>query len=218
VASKSAFRSNRVRDVEAGKSFVMHSAELIASLAWKGRSIHAVRLLDRLELENCAQAGHENGDLIVTYNQFVKYGIGRRFLRRAIEEAVELGLLRVTQQGLYRGGARGHPSRYRLTYLKSKVVPSVGARYYVPPTNEWRAVIPNPTRSKSGRMVTTGEPSKFTTGELGKRRNSSNVDGAAKCTPGELLSISRSRGASQVPRQAGLLSKRGRMATDPIPE
>jgi hypothetical protein len=87
----------------------MLSADLIASPAWRARSIHCVRLLDRLELENCAHAGKENGYLIVTYDQFVAYGIGRRFVRRAIEEAVKLGLAKVTRQGLYRGAARRQP-------------------------------------------------------------------------------------------------------------
>jgi hypothetical protein len=117
----------------------MHAAELIASPAWKARSIHCVRLLDRLELENCAHAGKENGYLIVTYDQFVAHGIGRRFVRPAIEEAIELGLLVVPRQGLYRGGARRHPNLYRLTYLKSKFVPVAGAPYFLEPTHEWRA-------------------------------------------------------------------------------
>jgi hypothetical protein len=117
----------------------MHAAELIKSPAWKARSIHCVRLLDRLELENCAHAGKENGYLIVTYDQFVAYGIGRRFVRPAIEEAVKLGLAKVTRQGLYRGAARRQPNLYQLTYLKSKLVPGVGAPYFLEPTHEWRA-------------------------------------------------------------------------------
>ena len=147
----------------------MHSAELIASPAWKARSIHCARLLDRLELEICAHAGHENGYLIVTYDQFVEYGIGRRFVRLAIEEAVELGLAEVTRQGLYRGGSRRQPNLYRLTYLKSKFVPTAGAPYFLEPSHEWRAFKAKAKRRKSSRLVTMGEPSKFTTGELKRR-------------------------------------------------
>jgi len=138
VSRKTSYQAARVRDVEPGKSFVMHSAELIASAAWRARPIHVVRLLDRLEIEHCNHAGLENGYLVVTYDQFVEYGIGRRFLRRAIDEAIELGLLRVPHQGLYRGGAKAEPSHYRLTYLKSKAIATAGAVYYVGPTNDWR--------------------------------------------------------------------------------
>jgi len=140
----------------------MHSAELIASPAWKARSIHVARLLDRLELENCAHAGKENGYLIVTYDQLVAHGIGRRFVRPAIEEASKLGLLKVTRQGLYRGGARRQPNMYQLTYLKTKFVPVAGAPYYVAPSHDWRAFTAKTKPRKSSRMVTMGEPSKFT--------------------------------------------------------
>jgi hypothetical protein len=94
-----------------------------------------VRLLDRIELEHCAHAGRENGYLTVTYQQFVEWGIGRRFIKTAIVEAVRLGLL-VVEPGLYRGGARRQPSRYRLTYLKWKFVPAVGAPYSLEHTHD----------------------------------------------------------------------------------
>ena len=137
-SERASFRPRKVRDVEPGKSFVMHSAELIGSAAWRTRSIHVARLLDRLEVEHCAHAGRENGYLTVTYDQLVEWGIGRRFIKGAIEDAAESGLIEV-YAGLYRGGARRQPSRYRLTYLKSKFVPVAGAPYFVEPTNEWRA-------------------------------------------------------------------------------
>jgi hypothetical protein len=144
---------------------VPHSVELISSLAWRTRSIHVVRLLDRIELEHCAHAGRENGYLTVTYHQFVEWGIGRRFIKTAIDEAVRLGLL-VVQPGLYRGGAKRQPSLYRLTYLKWKFMPVTGAPYYLDPTHDWRHFRQEKRARKSSRMVTTGEPSKVTTGEL----------------------------------------------------
>jgi hypothetical protein len=127
-----------------------------------------VRLLDRIELEHCAHAGRENGYLTVPYNQFVEAGIGRRFIKAAIDEAVRLGLL-IVERGLYRGGARRQPSRYRLTYLKWKFVPAAGAPYYLEPTHDWRHFRPEKKARKSGRMATTGEPPRSTTGELSKR-------------------------------------------------
>jgi hypothetical protein len=129
-----------------------------------------VRLLDRIELEHCAHAGHENGYLTVRYQQFVEWGMGRRFIKAAIDEAVRLGLL-VVEPGLYRGGARRQPSRYRLTYLKWKFVPAVGAPYFLEPTHDWRNFRLEKKARKSSRMVTTGEPSRATTGELNAGRD-----------------------------------------------
>jgi hypothetical protein len=164
MAKRTSFQSSRVNDIPTGP-WVPHSSELIASPSWRARSIHTVRLLDRIELEHCAHAGRENGYLTVTYRQFVDWGIGRRFIKAAIDEAVRLGLL-VVYPGLYRGGARRQPSRYRLTYLKWKFVPAVGAPYYLEPAHDWRQFRPDKKAKKSSRMVTSGEPFKATTGEL----------------------------------------------------
>jgi hypothetical protein len=157
MGNKLSFLRHRISDVSKGQPFVMHPAELIASAAWRARSIHVVRLLDRLELEHMAHAGCENGMLIATYDQLVEYGIGRRFIRRAIEEAGRLGLIEA-KLGLYRGAARTAPSRFRLTYLRSKVIPGDGtAAYYVAPTHEWRRY--GGAAEKSIRLVVEGEPS-----------------------------------------------------------
>ena len=131
-----------------------------------------MRLLDRIELEHCAHAGRENGYLTVTYDQFVEVGIGRRFIKPAIQDAMQLGLLEVYPR-LYRGGARCRPNLYRLTYLRAKFVPAAGAPHYLEPTHDWRHFRPEKKARKSSRMVTTDEPSRITTGEpcwgVGKR-------------------------------------------------
>jgi GNAT superfamily N-acetyltransferase len=167
MPKRSDFRPNKVRDVQPGMARVPHSAALLKSAAWRGRSIHCARLLDRLELEHMAHAGTQNGYLIVTYDQFVEHGIGRRFIRAAIDEAVERGLVVVERHGAYRGGARRQPNLYRLTYLRFRIEPAVGAPYFATPTNDWDQRTP-PKRKKTKRMVTAGEPSRSTTGGLGR--------------------------------------------------
>ena len=166
MAKRASFHPRRVSDIPAGP-WVPHSAELISSPAWRSRSIHLVRLLDRID---CAHAGRENGYLTVTYQQFVQWGIGRRFIKVAIDDAVRLGLL-VVEPGLYRGGARRQPSLYRLTYLKWKFVLAVGAPYFLEPTHDWRNFRPERVDRKSSRMVTRGEPSRATTCELEQSRD-----------------------------------------------
>ena len=74
----------------------------------------------------------------------------RRLIRQTIAELEGTGLLVVE----HRGG-KSDPALYRLTYLRSKCVPAVGAPYYVEPTNDWQKYEPIPSKPKAkpnGRM------------------------------------------------------------------
>ena len=97
-----------------GEPWVWHSHELVCSPAWRLRSIHCVRLIDFLEVEHMHHAGTENGNLIATYDQLEAWGIGRQYIKRAIEEAVFLGLVRHIPGG--RWVNVNFPSRFGLTY------------------------------------------------------------------------------------------------------
>jgi hypothetical protein len=112
------------------------SVELLLSPAWRARSVHCVRLIDCLVAEHCSHAGHENGHLSVTYGQFVRHGLGRRFISDAIVEAEALKLLKV-ERGGKRFQALNHMNRYTLTFYGVKT--NDGRQtYYVEPTNDWR--------------------------------------------------------------------------------
>jgi hypothetical protein len=158
MTKKGSFSPSRAAKAALGThGFVGHTAELLISEAWRGRSIHVMRLLDYFELEHCAHAGKENGFLQATYEQLVRHGIGRRFIRPAIAEAVARGLLKITHQGGYRGAGRLDPSYYQLTYLPWKFVPIAGPPQYLEPTNEWKSYAsspaPKPQRSPNGHDV-----------------------------------------------------------------
>ncbi|WP_420429076.1 hypothetical protein [Kordiimonas sp.] len=111
-----------------------HTAELLASPAWRAQSIHCRKLIDFLELEHCHHSGQENGRLKATYNQLVGYGLSRKRIRGAIEEAEHLGLLVVTTPG-GRRGLTNQASRYRLTYYGT-----VQGHDSSRPTDDWRHV------------------------------------------------------------------------------
>jgi hypothetical protein len=124
------------------------------SAAWRVRSPHLIKLLDRLEVEHMAHAGKENGFLAVSYDQLVEYGIGRRFIKAAIEEGEQLGLLEVTYRGCYMGPLVGRPSTYRITYAYWKFQPAIGSPQYLGPTDEWRAFKgPKPKRRPRRRRA-----------------------------------------------------------------
>jgi len=82
-----------------------------------------------------AHAGLENGRLIVTYLQFIEFGIYRRMVTQSIAEAEERGLIEV----MFRGWRlKDTPNRYRLTYYATGTRIESGAVEWSAPTNEWR--------------------------------------------------------------------------------
>ena len=107
-----------------GEPFVWLTRELLTSDAWKGLSVNGRRLIDFLLIEHMNHAATENGNLLATYKQLVRYGFSRRKIGDAIEEAEELGLIRCQR------GWKRRPSTYRLTFYSD--------RDRSPPTNEWK--------------------------------------------------------------------------------
>jgi hypothetical protein len=132
--------------------FVGHTPELLKSAAWRRRSIHLVRTIDRLEVEHLAHRGKENGFLTVTYDDFTRYGVSRRFIQPALAEGVACGLIKITHHGGYAGNGRSNPSTYQLTYLCWKFIPAVGAPYYLEPTNDWKQ-LPGAKPPRAGTTV-----------------------------------------------------------------
>jgi hypothetical protein len=64
-----------------------------------------------------AHAGTQNGRLIVTYNDFVRYGIRREALPTAIANVAARGLIVVTEKGRRSVGPDRWPTRYALGWL-----------------------------------------------------------------------------------------------------
>jgi len=156
MSKKSSFSPSKAAKAALGShGFIPHTPELLRSHAWRGRSIHAVRVLEYFELEHLAHAGKENGFLRATYQQLTAHGLSRRFIKPAIAENVARGLLKITHQGGYRGAGRLDPSHYQLTYLPWKFMPIAGAPQYLEPTNEWKSYASSrdqiPRRSPNGQ-------------------------------------------------------------------
>jgi hypothetical protein len=93
-------RKNALCGPPAGKPFCWYTPEMLLSPAFRDASINCRRLIAALEFENMNHAGTENGDLIMPYNQLVRWwGIPRRLIRRTIEEAEERGLIEERHSG-----------------------------------------------------------------------------------------------------------------------
>jgi hypothetical protein len=79
-----------------------------------------------------AHAGTENGNLIVTYDDLVKYGLDRRSIAYAVDLAEQLGFLDVIQKGIKGFGPARRPSIYGLTWLDRAD--------RTPASNRWRQI------------------------------------------------------------------------------
>ena len=90
----------------------MLKRRVLESPAWRALTIHARRFLDLLMLDLLAHGGTNNGELIATYDQAVKYGISRKSVHPAIVEVVNAGLVLITRQG-----GKNLPTCYALAWL-----------------------------------------------------------------------------------------------------
>lgn len=120
--------------------FVPHRFDLLMSPSWRFRPMPLARILERLEIEHMRHGGAANGQLYVSYGQFVQEGVSRKSVAKALQLGQTLGLLEVMpHSGVMRGNIRD-PNAYRLTYL---------ATSRKPPTDEWRLV----TETKAKQLV-----------------------------------------------------------------
>lgn len=113
-------------------AWVPHRLEMLISPAWQLAPRPLRRLLERLEIEHLRHGGFNNGELFVSFSQFVDAGISRRAVKPTIDLGVGLGLIEVFQD------ADGHqrdirpPNAYRLTYVPAKGKTA--------PTDEWKTL------------------------------------------------------------------------------
>jgi hypothetical protein len=122
-------RRSWLDDTDGG--WIAHRLVLLVSPAWQARPKPLAGILERLEIEHMRHAGLENGNLIVSYDQFVAFGVSRKIIRAAEVCGRALGLIEAVHSEESIGGVRA-PNRYRLTY-----VPEKGKRA---PTDEWQGV------------------------------------------------------------------------------
>ena len=97
--------------------FVWFTREMLESYAMAAMSPPALRIILRVCIEHIAHAGSENGNLDITYDAFVKYGVRRSAIRSGIATAVALGFLIVTREGKPSAGNNRWPTCFALGWL-----------------------------------------------------------------------------------------------------
>jgi hypothetical protein len=113
--------------------FVGKLGEMLESPAYQILSLAAHRILFRLEIELLHHGGNDNGKLIVTFDQFEKYGVRRKSVPAALRELEALGFIEIVEHGCAGNAGYGEPNIYRLTYRPSVDAPEDGS-------HEWRRV------------------------------------------------------------------------------
>ena len=114
-----------------GQQFSARTIAMLRSPAFRVLSLAAHRCLARIEIEHARHAGKNNGRLVVTYRDFVEYGVCREAVAPALRELEALGLIQVTERGMAGNAEFRRPNKLRLTY-----------RYTddAKPTDDWAAI------------------------------------------------------------------------------
>ncbi len=105
--------------------------ELLESYAWRALSDVGRKVVDRVVLEHIWHGGNTNGELAISYRQFVSYGIRKSSISLGIAEARALGLLERPDPGRKSYGLfKGASAVYSLTWF--------GRRDGTAPANTWK--------------------------------------------------------------------------------
>jgi hypothetical protein len=126
----------------ANERFAWAGVDVMTSPEWRGLSINARRVIDRLLIEHNNHKSEANGKLRVSYKQLVDHGIsGVSTAQRAVGELVDAGLLAVTK-GQRTGKFEG-PNLYRLTFHGTLDEPATW-----PPSNVVPFALPEKPRER----------------------------------------------------------------------
>jgi hypothetical protein len=106
--------------------------EMLESTAWRALPTAARRIVERVLIEHMAHAGTQNGDLPVTYDDFVAHGTRRSSIKAAISIAERLGWVDVVIPGVRGHGVARRATTYGLTWLPRAD--------WTPASNRWRRI------------------------------------------------------------------------------
>ena len=112
--SRDYHRKNKISGQFSWRTIAMMESPAFQVLSLSGR-----RVLDRLEIEHAHHGGNDNGQLPVTYDQFIEYGIHRNAVSPAIREVEALGFVEITERGRAGNAEWRRPNKFRLTYRQA---------------------------------------------------------------------------------------------------
>jgi hypothetical protein len=116
------------------EQFAVRVIAMLESPAYRALTLSGHKVLARLEIELAHHGGNDNGELPVTYQNFIDFGITRECIAPALREVVALGFVEITRHGRGGNAEFREPNLYRITYAHAR-----DSRQR-PPTNDWRAI------------------------------------------------------------------------------
>jgi hypothetical protein len=134
--------------------FVRIKYTMKESPAWKALTLSARRVLDRIEIEFGEHKGkpEENGALVVTYENFIAYGINRAEIGPAVRELVALGFIRITRAGVAGNADQRQSTMFLLTYQPNGSAQYVEDGWKRIQTDEEAKAIAKAARERKGNM------------------------------------------------------------------
>ena len=118
---------------------------MLESPAYRVLSLSARRILDRIEIEYAHHGGNDNGLLVVTYENFQRYGVDRHCIRPALNELEALGFVKIAEPAFVPSRDLRLPNKFGLTYR--------AWHDGTPATNEWKSVKTDQQASQAVRMA-----------------------------------------------------------------
>jgi hypothetical protein len=167
---------NKRRSILA-EQWIAYPREMITSPAMRVLSLSAIRVMRRIEEEHMAHGGADNGNLIVTFDQLVKWGVDRHCIAPAIRELVALGFLEITEPGCAGNENYRRAHRFRLTYVNTKRREQ--------PTNEWNRI----ATIEDAQMLAKAARSEKDSRAVAKGRRGANARAKKKIPVGETLTV-----------------------------
>jgi hypothetical protein len=186
AAAHFAMRRQKKRNAIAG-AWVSYTRSMVESPALRVLSIHAIRVMHRLEIEHMSHGGAENGRLIVTHDQFIEWGVERKQVGPAIRELAALGFVEITERGYAGAAGHGKANRFRLTYVNTKAREE--------PSNEWRRIATLEDADATAKVARSDKDS----WAADKGRRSAKERIAANGTAKPAKKVSSGNGTSSVP-------------------
>jgi hypothetical protein len=115
-----------------GEPWMWVTKEMLESPAWRAMPLASRQIVERVMIEHMAHAGTQNGNLPVTYDNFVDYGVRRSSIKKAISIARKLGFLDVVVPGLRGHGVARRPTLYGVPWLIRED--------WTPASNRWKPI------------------------------------------------------------------------------
>jgi hypothetical protein len=155
-------KTRHMRRKNKNKGFVMLSAAMLRSPAWRVLSLTGHRILARIIIEHCDHAGKDNGALPVTHQQFRQFGIHDHAVGPGIREVVALGFTEITRRGRAGNAEFRSPTLFRVTFLRTSSAEA---------TNEWAKIETTEEAEATAAMARASTPERKPKRVGGKRRN-----------------------------------------------